>query len=170
MANILFKTYKNIFMPNGNNMSKTAYNIEMATMCVYTSSKYALPHFKCVLRCCAQCSWIGIPSPESDHHNSNFIPIICFCVYQHIEHCTVYDRRPFNEKKQFQLCEAYAYSIVTEKLYTIKYIFMMESSIVDFHQDLYIPAIQKLAFHLPHVHIIGTHHCGNMRREAFKRH
>ena len=44
---------------------------------------------------------------------------------------------------------------------------MMESSIVDFHQDFYIPAIQELAFHLPHVIIFGTYHCGNTRREAF---
>ena len=29
-------------------------------------------------------------------------------------------------------------------------------TIVDFHQQLYIPDIQKLALHLLHVHIIGT--------------
>ena len=45
---------------------------------------------------------------------------------------------------------------------------MMESSIVGFHQDFYIPEIQKLAFHLPHVRILGTHHCGNTIREVFK--
>ena len=45
---------------------------------------------------------------------------------------------------------------------------MMESSIVDFRHQLYIPSIQKLAFNLPHVRIIGTHHCDNTRQEAFK--
>ena len=44
----------------------------------------------------------------------------------------------------------------------------MESSIVDFHQDLYIPIIKKLEFHLPHVHVLATNHCGNTRREEFK--
>ena len=39
----------------------------------------------------------------------------------------------------------------------------------DFNTSFYIPAIQKLAFHIPHVHIIGTNHCGVMRRTAFKR-
>ena len=43
----------------------------------------------------------------------------------------------------------------------------MESSIVDFHQDLYIPEIQKLSFHLPYVRILVTHHCGNTRQEVF---
>ena len=28
---------------------------------------------------------------------------------------------------------------------------------------------QKLAFHLPHVRILGTIHCGAMQRTAFKR-
>ena len=46
---------------------------------------------------------------------------------------------------------------------------MIETTIYDFHTSFYIPAIQMLAFHLPHVHILGTNHCGEMRRTAFKR-
>ena len=44
----------------------------------------------------------------------------------------------------------------------------MESSIVEFHQDFFITEIKSLAFHLSHVRIIGMHHCGNTRQEAFK--
>ena len=77
---------------------------------------------------------------------------------------------PFNKKKQCRLCEDSTYEIVTETNYTRKELVMMESSIVEFHQDIYIPAIQKLAFHLPHVRIIGAHHCVNTRQEALKRH
>ena len=46
---------------------------------------------------------------------------------------------------------------------------MMETTIVDFHTIFYIPAIQKLTFHIPYVRILGTNHCGEMRRTAFKR-
>ena len=46
---------------------------------------------------------------------------------------------------------------------------MMETTISDFHASFYIPAIHKLAFHQPHVHILGTNNCGEMRRTAFKR-
>ena len=46
---------------------------------------------------------------------------------------------------------------------------MMETTISDFHTIIYIPAIQKLAFQLPHVQILGTNHFGEMRRKAFKR-
>ena len=45
----------------------------------------------------------------------------------------------------------------------------METTISDFHTSFYIPAINKLAFHLPIVRILGTNHCGESRRTAFKR-
>ena len=45
---------------------------------------------------------------------------------------------------------------------------MMETTIYKSYTSFYIPAIQKLAFHLTHVRILGTNHCGEMRRTAFK--
>ena len=73
----------------------------------------------------------------------------------------MHGRRSFNENKQFPLIEDSTDAIVNEKRYLIKHIVMMETLIVDFHQQLYITEIQKLELHLPHVKIIGTHHCGN---------
>ena len=46
---------------------------------------------------------------------------------------------------------------------------MTETKISDFHTSFYIPSIQKLVFNLPHVRILGTNHCDEMRRIAFKR-
>ena len=46
---------------------------------------------------------------------------------------------------------------------------MMETTISNLHTSFYIPAIQKISFHLPHVRILGTNHCGEMQRTAFKR-
>ena len=46
---------------------------------------------------------------------------------------------------------------------------MTETTISEFYTILYIPAIQKLAFRLPHVRILGTNHSGAMRHIAFKR-
>ena len=45
----------------------------------------------------------------------------------------------------------------------------METTISGFSTSFYIPAIQKLAFCLPHVRILGTNHCGELWRTAFKR-
>ena len=53
-------------------------------------------------------------------------------------------------------------------MYTRKELVMMETTKYDFHKNFYIPAIQKLAFHLPHVRILGKNHCGELRRTAFK--
>ena len=47
---------------------------------------------------------------------------------------------------------------------------MTETNISDFHESLYITAIQKLAFHISHVQILGTNHFGDSRRTAFKTH
>ena len=46
----------------------------------------------------------------------------------------------------------------------------METSIAGFHTPFYIPEIQKLAFHLPYIRILGTNQYGNTFREAFKHH
>ena len=54
------------------------------------------------------------------------------------------------------------------KIYTRKEMVVTETTISDFHTSFYIPAIKKLAFQLPHVHILGTNHCDEIRRTAFK--
>ena len=46
---------------------------------------------------------------------------------------------------------------------------MIETYIDNFHTSFYITEIKNLAFHLPHVRILGTNNCGNTRREALKR-
>ena len=45
----------------------------------------------------------------------------------------------------------------------------METTISNFYTSYYKLGIQKLAFHLPHVRIFGTNHCGELRRTSFKR-
>ena len=45
---------------------------------------------------------------------------------------------------------------------------LLVTSITESHENFYIPEIKKLAFHLPHVRILGTHHCGKERRYEFK--
>ena len=67
------------------------------------------------------------------------------------------------------MCKQESLPDKSTKIYTRKEIVMMETTISTFHTSFYIPAIQKLAFHLPHVRILGTNHCGEMRHTAFKR-
>ena len=67
------------------------------------------------------------------------------------------------------MCKQEYSSDNSTKIYTRKELVMTETTIYDFHNSFYIPDIQKLAFHLPHVRILGTNHCGAMRRTSFKR-
>ena len=48
----------------------------------------------------------------------------------------------------------------TTQLYTCNDIVLIETSIKEFRENLYIPAIQELVFNFPHVRILGTHNCG----------
>ena len=67
------------------------------------------------------------------------------------------------------MCKHESSSDESTKIYTKKELVMMETKNSDFHTSFYIPAVQKLAFHLPHVRILGTNNCGAMRHTAFKR-
>ena len=98
MTNVLFETYKILSC----RMEIICFIQNMTWKCeqffAYPLSKYTLPHWECVLCFCVKFPRIDLPSTESYHHNSNVSPTICFHVYQHISHCTVHGRHPFNKK------------------------------------------------------------------------
>ena len=68
------------------------------------------------------------------------------------------------------MCKQESLPDKSTKVYTRKELVMMERKISDFRTSFYIPSIQKLAFHLQHVRILGTNHCGEMQHTAFKQH
>ena len=49
-----YETYKNTVTPHGQHIYAQGSDISKATMCVYPQSYNALPHCKCVMRCCAK--------------------------------------------------------------------------------------------------------------------
>ena len=59
-----FLRHINVFMPNRNHIFKTASEMATATLCAYPKSKYAFPHWKCILCCCENVPRIDLPSPE----------------------------------------------------------------------------------------------------------
>ena len=52
-SNHIYETYKNLVVPHGNLIYTKAYEMAKATISANPQSDYALPHCKCVLRCCA---------------------------------------------------------------------------------------------------------------------
>ena len=155
--------------PHGLNIYAKASDTEKATMCAYPQSEHALPHWKCVLRCCSDCPCINITDQEIYNRNSDKTASIRFHIYHIIARFTDHGRISLKDRKISYMCKQESSSDESTKIYTRKEIVMMETQIYDFHTSFYIPAIQKLAFYLPHVRILGTNHCGEMRRTAFKR-
>ena len=89
--------------------------------------KICMTTLEIFLYCCAKFPRIDLPSPESYQHGSNVRPTIFFHVDHLIVHFTVRVRFLFNVNKRWQLCESYYDSIVTTKLYIIKYLVMMDT-------------------------------------------
>ena len=57
------------------------------------------------------------------------------------------------------------------KVTTQKSLVLKSCIILDFHSEYYIPEIENLTFHLPHVYILGENHCaGKLYGMLFIRH
>ena len=67
------------------------------------------------------------------------------------------------------MCKQEYSSDKSTKIYTRKELVMTETTISDFHSSFYMPAIQDLDFHLPHMCILVTNHCVDTLCTAFKR-
>ena len=50
----------------GSHIYAKASDMENAKICTYPQSEHALPHWKYVLRCCADCPCINIPDQEKE--------------------------------------------------------------------------------------------------------
>ena len=57
----IYETYENTVMPHGRHIYANASDMAQATICTYTQSDNTLPHWKCILRCCAEFSHINLP-------------------------------------------------------------------------------------------------------------
>ena len=138
-------------------------------MCSYPQLYNALPHWKYELRRCAKCPCINLPDQETDDQYSYTRPSIRFHIYNIILCCTTHGRLPLNDRKNCRVCTDDSASEQSTKIYTRKELVMMETTIYNFHTRLYIPEIQKLVFHLPHVQILGKNQCGDSCQTTFKR-
>ena len=79
-------------MPHGSHIYAKASDMENATMFTYCYSEYALPRYKCVLRCCAECPFINIPDQETTKKHDETTPTIRFHIYHTIGRCTTHGR------------------------------------------------------------------------------
>ena len=157
-------------MPHGHNIYAIEYHMDKATMCAYSQSNHALPHWKIFMWCCAKCPSINLLEQEIYDKYPGTSPSIRFHIYHLIARCKKHCRIPLPDKKSSRKCQQDTASGQSTKIYTRKDLVMMETTISIFCTSFCIPEIQKLAFHIPHVQILGTNHCGDSHRTEFKRH
>ena len=156
---ITYTTYKNTVMPHRSHIYAKAYDMANAVICTYPHSDHALPHCKFLLRCFVDCPYINLPDQETNKKYEETTPSIRFHIYYIIGSCANHGRISLKDKNICSMCKQESSPDKSTKIYTRKELVMMETTISDFHTSYYIPAIQKLAFHLPHVRIHGTNHC-----------
>ena len=53
------------------------------TMCAYPQSDHALPHWKCLLQCCAKFTCVNIPEQETDYQYYDTGTSIIYHIYHH---------------------------------------------------------------------------------------
>ena len=77
-AHHIYETYKNTVMPHGSHIYSKAYDMENATTSAYFHSDNAIPHWKFVLRCCAECPCINLPDQETNKKHEEKNPQLGF--------------------------------------------------------------------------------------------
>ena len=92
-------------MPYGCHIYAKSYDTAKSTMCEYSHSDHVLPHWKCVLLCCAKCPIIHIPEKETDDQYPDTSPSISFHIYHIIAHCTRHGRILLTDKKICRKCQ-----------------------------------------------------------------
>ena len=104
-------------------------------------------------------------------HLINILTLVHKFVFTISPNCTSFNiwKDSVNSQKYCHKCKEDSASEQFSKVYTIKSLVMMETTIYNYHTSFFIPSIQKLAFHIPHVQIMVTYHCGDSRWNSFKR-
>ena len=65
-------------IPHGRHIYAKSSDLENATMCVYPQYDNALPHWKCVLRYCADFPCINLPDQETNKNIKKQHPQLVF--------------------------------------------------------------------------------------------
>ena len=58
-------------MTHGRHMYAKTYDMAKDTLCIYPQYDHALPNWKCVLGCCADCSYINLLYQEKKARINN---------------------------------------------------------------------------------------------------
>ena len=136
----------------------------MSMMCEpCNEEEQSLPKWKCVLRRCQQCPKYEIPDEEKNTGSNS--PEIVFRVYKKVYKCSLHNFLGLGENICSK-CDAIEDPSKKGTLRCRRELTKMQLPISQFMTDYYLPMMEKLCYHLPHVIVLSKHHCGRMRKEA----
>ena len=92
-------------IPHGRYVYAKSSDMEKSTMRIYPQSDHALPHWKFVFRCCAECQHINLPYQETNKKDEETTPSIKFHIYHIIARCTAHGRIPSKDKEICYVCK-----------------------------------------------------------------
>ena len=102
-------------MPHERHIYANSSDMEKATICTYPQSDHALPNWKCVLRCCAECTNINLPDQGTNKKHEETTPI-----YHIIGRCTAHCRILLKDKKICYMCKQESSLDKSKNIYTRK--------------------------------------------------
>ena len=123
-------------------------------MCSYPLENINIPHFRCVLKCCNNCPALSVPDEEISMERQ--LPRIKFHVYKDIYRCSLYGQLPLIDGDRCLSCVEQHDVSKRGKVHTKRELVLLDDSISTFHSKFYKPAIEKLAYNLSHVKILGS--------------
>ena len=116
----IYTKYKNTVIPHGSHIYAKAYDMENDTMRTNPQYDHELPHWKCVLRCCADCICINIPDQETTEKHDETTPTIRFHIYHIIGSCAIHGRLSLKDKNNCSMCKQESSPDKSTKIYTRK--------------------------------------------------
>ena len=105
-------------MLHGLHIYAKAYDMAKATMCDNSQSDHVLPHWKCVLRFCAQYPRTNIPGQETDDKHPNPSPSIHFSNLS--SDCTLYktwQASVIRQEKLSRVSTGYCFSKINKNIH-----------------------------------------------------
>ena len=135
-------------------------------MCDFLDKDIKFPRFSCLLNCCSECPGLFVPDAEINGDKYVDLQFIRFNHYENISSCSLHKQLLPDHGKTCPFCTN-TENVEKEKVTTWKILVLSSCSILDFHSEYYIPEIKILAFHLPHVYILGVNHCAGKKHAIF---
>jgi hypothetical protein len=160
------ETYRNVVLPNGNTWHSKPKFALSEVMCELVAPT-GHPHWKCVTRKCEQCPTYPIPLEENKPGEND--PTIRFHVYNLITSCTQHGVLELRAKVCERCEEAIRVGTTKSgKVRTRKHLCLLVRPIGQFIKDYYLVALERYAYHRPHVLILSKMGCGLKRQMAFE--